>query len=116
MTGRRGQSKLGCLVSLLLVAAVAYFGFNFGEPYLRFYRFQDALNQEARFARRASDDQIRARLRAVADSLGLPEEAGHVTVRRSASYITISSDYSETVELPLYVRTLKFAPSVSHGL
>lgn len=107
---------MGCLFSLLVAVAIAYFGMNVGEVYLRYYRFRDAMSQEVRFARQLSDDQIRSHLRAVADSLGLPEEAGAVRVRRSANRITVSSEYFETVELPLFVRNVRFAPSFSQRL
>lgn len=113
---RGGASKLGCLVTLLIGAAVAYFGANVAEVYVRFYRFRDAMAQEARFARQNSDDDIRKHLRALADSLDLPEDASQVRVRRSANRITISAEYHETVEFPMFVRTLRFAPSVSEGL
>lgn len=113
---RRGASKLGCLVTLLLGATIAYFGVNVGEVYLRYYRFRDAMTQEARFARQNNDDAIRTHLRALADSLDLPDEAGAVKVRRTGTRITISSEYHETVEFPMYVRTLRFTPSVTEGL
>lgn len=112
VTARRGMGRLGCLVSLLLLVTIAYFGFNIGEVYLRCYRLKDAMVQEARFAHNRDDNTIRARLAAVADSLGLPDEAGRVTIRRSAARIVISTDYSEHVELPLFVREFHFAPQV----
>jgi len=91
---------------------IVYFGFNLGEVYIRFFRLKDAMVQEARFADTRTDDAIRTRLAAVADSLGLPDEAGQVRVIRSANRIVIASDYSEHVELPLFVRVIKFAPQV----
>jgi hypothetical protein len=109
---RRGASRLGCLVSVLLVVAIAYFGFNIGEVYLRFFRLRDAMEQEARFAHNRSDDAIRLRIAALVDSIGLPDEAGRLTIIRNNSRIMISSDYSEHVELPLLVREFKFAPQV----
>lgn len=116
VTSRPGRSTLGCLFTLLIVVAVGYFGFNAAEVYVRFYRFQDAMTQEARFARQADDDAIRKRLRALVDSLGLPEEAGQVRIRRSTTRITISSEYHENIELPGLVRAVRFAPTVSQGL
>ncbi|MGQ0648676.1 MAG: hypothetical protein ACT4P7_14025 [Gemmatimonadaceae bacterium] len=116
MTRRRGASKVGCLLVLLIAAAVVYFGFNTGEVYYRYYRFRDAMEQEGRFARRNTDEAIRRRLRSLADSLGLPEEAGQVKVRRSANRISISAEYHETVELPMYVKTLRFAPAIARDL
>ena len=109
---RRGRGRLGCLVTLLLVVAIAYFGFNIGEVYLRFYRLKDAMVQEARFAHNRDDNTIRLRLAAVADSIGLPDEAGRMVIRRDATNITISTDYSEHVELPLFVREFTFRPVV----
>lgn len=112
VTRRDGRSRLGCLVGLLLLVTIAYFGFNMGEVYFRFLRLKDAMVQEARFADTRPDDSIRTRLAAVADSLGLPEEAGRVRIIRSANRIVITTEYSEHVELPLFVREFKFAPQV----
>lgn len=110
---RAGRSTLGCLVLLLVLVAAGYFAVNVGEAYWRFYRFQDAMKQEARFAARRGDDVIARRLRAKADSLGLPPQAiRHLTVRRRSGVIRIGSEYYETIELPLVVRELRFAPRV----
>jgi hypothetical protein len=109
VNARAGASRLGCLVGLLLVVTIGYFGYNIGEVYFRFYRFKDALEQEVRFADTHSDSTIRAHLTAVADSLGLPEGAAHVKIERNAARIVISSSYSEHVELPMFVRELRFS-------
>jgi hypothetical protein len=77
-------------VSVLLAVTIAYFGFNIGEVYLRFYRLRDAMAQEARFAHNRDDDAIRLRLAAV----------------------VIKSNYTEHVELPLFVREFHFEPQV----
>ncbi len=112
VTPRRGASRLGCLVSLLLVVTIAYFGFNIGEVYMRFFRVRDAMEQEARFAHNRDDQTIRSRLAAAADSLGLPDEAARFEVRRDARRIIISTAYTERVELPMFVRDFHFAPQV----
>lgn len=108
--GRDGKSSLGCLFTLLIVVVVAYFGVNIGEVYLRYYRFRDSVQQAARFASRLSDDDIRSRLRNAADSLGLPESAHDIIVRRREHQVTVTSEYTERVELPGYVREIRFAP------
>ena len=112
VTARRGTSRLGCLVGVLLLVTIAYFGFNIGEVYVRFYRLKDAMAQEARFAHNRDDNDIRLRLAAVADSLGLPDDAGRVMITRDAARIVIKSSYIEHVELPLFVREFHFAPQV----
>jgi hypothetical protein len=95
---------------LLLVAAALYFGVNVGEAYWRFYEYQDAMRQEVRFAKQIPDDRIKLHLSALADSLGLPEEAADVTVNRTTEDISVSAEYSEQVELPLFVRQIRFKP------
>lgn len=116
VSSRHGAGKLGCLFSLLLFVTAGYFALNIGEVYLRYFKFRDAMQQEVRFARSRSDEEIRRRLAALADSLGLPEEAAHVAVRRSANIIRIRSEYVELVELPLFVRSFHMEPSASGPL
>ena len=115
VVARRGASRLGCLVGVLLLVTFVYFGVNIGEVFIRHYRFRDAMEQEARFAQTRDDDTIQKHLAAFADSLGLPEAAGRVVVRRSANRIALSSNYTVTVELPLFVREFHFSPRVERG-
>ena len=110
MVKRRGAGRLGCLLSLLVAAAVAYFAVNVGEIMLRRVRFEDAMKQEARFAARKSDAAIRSRLVSLADSLGLPEAAGRVHIRRGPRAIRISSEYYEHLEVPGYVKEVVMRP------
>ena len=107
---RAGRSSLGCLVTLLVLAAIVYFGVNVGEVYFRFYQFQDAMRQEVRFAAHNSDDVMLRHLQAQVDSLGLPEAAGEVTLQRDGRHIEMESDYYEHIELPLFVREVHFNP------
>jgi len=110
VVSRSGRSSIGCLLLLLLVAAVMYFGVNVGEAYWRYYEFQDAMRQEVRFAKQISDERIKLHLAAFADSLGLPEEATDITVNRTSGEISVSATYSERVELPLFARHIRFNP------
>ena len=116
VTLRTGRSTLGCLFTLLILAAVAYFGVNVGEVYLRYYEFRDAMQQTARFGAQLSDQDIRRRLQAKADSLGLPESARSISVRRNGTRISIAADYEEQVELPGYVRDLALSPRAEADL
>lgn len=110
VSARPGKGGLGCLVSLLLVAAVIYFGVNIGQTWWNYVQFQDRMRQEARFAQHRSDATIARRLREYADSLGLPEGAHKVHVRRSGRTIHIWAEYYENVELPLVVKEFFFHP------
>jgi hypothetical protein len=108
---RRGMTKLGCLFSLLIVFAVIYFAIDVGEVYFRYMKFKDAMSQEVRFRGELSDESIIGRLRNVADSLGLPEDAGRkITLMRDKRVLHIRSRYYETIELPGYRRDILFEP------
>jgi hypothetical protein len=108
VSSRRGLTSLGCLVTLLLVAAVGYFGIGVGEKYMQFYQYQDAMRQEVKFAAHNSDALILRHLRERADSLGLPEAAGEVTLQRDGRHIQVESEYYVHLELPLYVKEVRF--------
>jgi hypothetical protein len=46
---RAGASRFGCLLTLLIISAVLYFGVNAGEVYWRYLQYKDAMAQEVRF-------------------------------------------------------------------
>ena len=110
MVNRPGRSSVGCLFMLLVLAAAVYVAVNLGEVYWRFYEFQDAMRQDVRFAAQISDERIKKRLAALADSLGLPPEAAEVEVTRTKYSISLKADYTERVEFPLIKRTIRFTP------
>ena len=110
---RKGAITLGCLMSLLIGAAVLYFGVPIAEVYFRANRFQDAVAMETRFHAGHGDPQIKAHMAIVADSLGVPADAGKVTIVRKDRRITISSVYEEVIHLPGYQKSIVFRPSAA---
>jgi hypothetical protein len=103
---------MGCLIPLLLLALAIYFAIDFGEAYFRFYQFKDAMGQEARFATTRTDDQINGHLRSLADSLSMPPGAELISIERTQTSITISSDYDEVIKLPMNKeQVIHFHPS-----
>jgi hypothetical protein len=117
VVNRRGESRLGCLLALLIVVVGIYFCIDFGEAYFKYYQFKDAMGQEARFATDKTDDQITTRLSALADTLQLPSDAADIQIQRSPTVITISSDYDQVIKLPLKKeRVLHFHPTAASRL
>jgi hypothetical protein len=110
VTPRRGMTKLGCLTMLLLMVAVVYFSIPVGEVYWRYLQYKDAMRQEVRFRSDLPNEQLKVRLRLIADSLGLPEDAAKVTITRDKRVITIESHYEEIVDFPLVKKELHFEP------
>lgn len=111
--GRAGRSRLGCLFTLLLLAAAAYIGINLGSIYFRAYAFEDRIRQSARFADQLADSVIRRQLTFSADSLGLPPQAHNLNIVRIGRTIVISSSYSETLDLRFYTRHIRFNPRIT---
>ena len=109
---RRGTSTRGCLLTLLLLAVVLYYGINLGEVYLRYSRLQQEMRSQVRLAPSLSDGVIRRRLVAKAEDLGLPDEAKSFKIQRSARprRITIEAEYQESVDLPFFNHTFTLTP------
>ena len=117
MVNRRGVSTLGCLLPLLIVAVIGYFGYPAADAYFRYYKFKDAMGQEARFASTQTDEHIQKRLVALADSLHMPPGAELISIVRSGNIIAISSEYDEVIPLPFDKdKVLHFRPSVRSRL
>lgn len=109
---RRGSGRAGCLVMLALVVAIGYFGLGVGSVYWNYYQYRDRMQQEARFAASRTDGVIKRRLAMFADSLGLPEGAKNVRVRRVQKRIHIWTEYYELIELPFLQKELLLSPRV----
>lgn len=110
MRTRRGVGQMGCLIMLLLVAAAGYFGMGIGQVYWNYFQYRDRMQQEARFAGSRTDGVIKRRIAAFADSIGLPEGARQVRVRRQAKHVYIWAEYYEIVELPFLSKELLMSP------
>ncbi len=114
---RRGASRLGCLIELIIVVGIIYFGAYAGQDLLGYYRFQDAMKQEARFASKRTDTQIKDRLRMFADSAGLPVAAQDINIVRDELSIRIWSEYDQPLRLPFdWKKSIHLVPSVATGL
>jgi hypothetical protein len=114
---RRGGGRLGCLVSLVLFAAALYYGFNIGQIYFRYHRLLDTMRTEAQLAPSIDDDAIQRRLIAEADSL-LPGGSPRFRIIRGGhpNRITITTEYTEEVDLPLFKHTFVLRPRAEEAL
>ncbi len=119
LSGGRGASSTGCLVSLLIFVAVLYYGVNIGEVYFRYYRLLDEMRSQSRIAAALDDGTIRRRIQAAAQEIGLPDSASAlVVISRTAAprEIRIETSYSETVHLPFFTHTFNFYPRATQPL
>jgi hypothetical protein len=116
--GRRGGSTLGCVVSIVILALATYCGVQFGQPWFRYYQLLDEMEISARLGPSLTDAVIHRRLEAKAKELGLPPEGHKFTIKRTGNprKIIITTEYSETVTIPLFSHTFVFAPKVEEPI
>lgn len=108
--GPRGNVRLGCLLAILILTASVYFGSRIGRVYWRYYQYEDAFKQQARFAAHHTDSEITHTLRQMADSLDLPDGARAIYIKRKDHHILIWNEYYDHVDLPFYPRDFYFNP------
>jgi hypothetical protein len=110
---RRGASKLGCLLSTLLLVGAGYYGLKIGEVYYKASEYKNVMKASLRVAEVSTDKQIRDRILVEADTLGLPDEAREITLVRTGRHIEVSAEYDVTVELPFKKKTFHFTPNAA---
>lgn len=113
---RRGASTFGCLVMVVLLAAALYYGVHIGGIYWRYYELLDDMRQQARFASNVTDSVIQVHLQAQADSLLGRAPPFRISRGGRPNRITIETQYSESVDLPLLKRTFVLRPHAEEPL
>lgn len=115
---RRGKSRLGCIVTLLLIALGLYYGIPIGSVYFRYWRLNQEIKTQARLAPSIDNATIMRRIRRKVEELGLPDEAKEISIRRTLRprEIVIKTSYEETIELPFFNYTLALTPEVKSPL
>ncbi len=110
----RGASALGCLLSVVVLLAVLYYGVDIGKTYWSYYRLLDEMETSARFAQTQPDDAILKHLVDVAKDLSIPAEGQRFTIRRSEHPATVSiqSHYNVVLVFPFKRKTVTLRPQV----
>jgi hypothetical protein len=73
------------LIKLALAALVINAAWRVGSTYLRYYQFEDALQELAQFGETRSDKQLCAQAMEKVANLDVPITAGGITIRRGAN-------------------------------
>lgn len=106
--GERGGSKLNTLITLLVLAAMAFAGVKIVPVYFANYQLQDAMQTEARFAlssypKKGADD-IRDDIFKKMQELGIPakKEDIKVIVDSASGNVDLGLDYTVLIDLKVY--------------
>jgi hypothetical protein len=106
--GEYGGSKLNFLITLLVLAAIAFAGVKIVPIYFANYQLQDAMQTEARFALsgypKKGVDDIRDDIYKKMQELDIPGKKEDVKVTEDAGTgnLDIGLDYTVTIDLKLY--------------
>ncbi len=114
LRNRRGGSRLGCLVPMLLLGIFAYAAVLFGRPWFAYRQYQDEMIAVVNMNQVTSDSAMLVRILARADSLGLPPAAKRVQFRRLSDppRLEVRAEYKYTVKVPFVgEKVLTFRPS-----
>ena len=113
MVNRAGAISLGCLFWLLVAAAIVYFGVPAAGKWVKYTQYRDLMAAELQVKAKLPDYQLRNRFKILADSMGLPEDAGIITIERRSGRITITAHYEETIDLPGFKKEIHFEPKAA---
>jgi hypothetical protein len=115
---RRGKSRLGCLIWLLVLSMAVYYGWGIGQHYLAYYQMLDEMQVQARVAKDLDDNVIHRRLSLKAEELDLPAEARLVVIRRleRPREVVITTSWQVFLEVPFYTRRVTFRPTARERL
>jgi hypothetical protein len=111
----RGRIPVGCVLFLLVCAAVAYLATPVGLQAFKYYQLEDEMKTQVRFAGTWTDEELRARILDRIEELGLPGEAARrLRIERGGRppEIRITTSYTITFEFPFYTRSHTFKPEV----
>jgi hypothetical protein len=110
----RGSSKRNLIITLLILGSMVFAGVKVVPVYFDNYQFQDAIENESRFALtgypKKSADDVRDDVWQKAQELSIPAQKDDIHVDMQNGSVSISLDYSVPIDLAVYQFTLQFHP------
>jgi hypothetical protein len=116
-SGQRGGGRISTLIWLVVMVALIYAGFKVIPVLVTEYQFQDFMQTTARFAsvnRNTTAADISKSVMDEATKQAIPLQPDDIHVTAQSGDISISADYSVTVDLNVYQLTLNFHPSAGN--
>lgn len=105
---RTGESKLGCLVSLVLLAAAAFFALKFVPPYYNSTSFMDEIEPlvTRSAVRQDSEKKIRELILQVAMKHEQPIQDSDIRIAKRTNDITVEIKWVLPIDLSVTVYNL----------
>ncbi|HMK31312.1 MAG TPA: DUF4845 domain-containing protein [Terriglobales bacterium] len=107
------MKTIRALLAIFLLVAGIYAGYKIVPVYINNYQLQDALDEEVKLNTYTlkSENDMRQSIYKKAQSLDIPVTPEQIEVKRAGNTVSISTQYTMHVDLPLYPLDLTFAPS-----
>ncbi len=104
----RGDSKLGCILWLAVLAVFVLIAVKAVPVKLAATELYDYMDEQARFAGRASPEALKARILRRAKELELPVENKNISVERRGGTVRMRCTFTVPVEFPGYTYNWDF--------
>lgn len=107
------MARLKALITIAVLAAGIYVGYRVVPAYYYNYEFQSALEHTAlteSYSARSEAD-IQELVAAQAQELNIPVKAEQIRVQRNGTQLTISTEYTISIDIPFYPFEIRFLPS-----
>lgn len=105
---QRGDSKLGCVLWLLLLGVAVLVGWKMIPIKIAAAELEDFMDEQAKFAAGASEETIKRRILDKAGELNLPIRPQDVTVSKAHERIRMRAVFTVPVEFPGYTHQWNF--------
>jgi hypothetical protein len=113
-TRERGGSKLNLLITLIVLAALAFTAIKIVPVYVEAYQFQDSIEAESRFALtgypKKSLDDIKDDIFKKVQELDIPAKREDIRLNVTNGSVEIGLDYTVPIDLKVYQFNLQFHP------
>jgi hypothetical protein len=110
----RGGSKLNLLITLIVLAALAFTAIKIVPVYVEAYQFQDSIEAESRFALtgypKKSLDDINDDIFKKVQELDIPAKREDIRLNVTNGSVEIGLDYTVPIDLKVYQFNLQFHP------
>lgn len=111
------MKSIKAILFVLVAGAAILVGIKVVPVYFNYYQFQDAIESEARlqsYSTKSADD-MRESMWKKAQELDLPiASMDDIKVERNGPTVSISTQYTVHIDIPLHPFDLSFAPSTSN--
>jgi len=111
------MKQLRSIITLLILAAAVYVGFQVVPVYYNNFAYQDFVDNQVRidcYTNRSADEVATTMLKK-ANNMGIPLTPEDIKVTRGAASLSVSIKYAVHIDLPFHPIDLTFNPAATEN-